>query len=370
MHAIALTMVPQIGSIQSRILLEQLGSARAIFHTPRSRLEKIAGIGPVRARAITTFRDHRKAEKECRTMERLRIRPLLFNDPDYPARLTHVPDPPPILFYRGNADLNSQKVIAVVGTRRETEYGRMVIDAFVDAWKGQGLLVVSGLAYGVDHHTHQGCVQQGIQNIGVLAHGLDKIYPPSHHALAMQLERCGGLLTEFLTGTQPDRQNFPRRNRIVAGLCDAVLVIETDIKGGSMITADLANGYHREVFAVPGRIGDEKSQGCNFLIRENRARLSMHPMDIMTAMNWDPVVREPSAPPELHQLEDPDQQQLLKQFRPGDVLHVDQLHALSALPHSRFSAALLALELQGKLTGLPGNRYKLSLAEGQNLLRI
>jgi len=370
-HAIALTMVPQIGCIQHRILLEQLGSARAVFHTPVSRLEKIPGIGPVRARAITTARDLRRAEKELRTMERLQIRAMLYHGDEYPKRLKNCPDPPPVLFYRGTSDLNTTRMIGVVGTRQETTYGRELIDAYIDGWRDAGLIVVSGLAYGVDHLTHLTCVKKHIETVGVLAHGLDKIYPSSHWQLAREMEACGGLLTEFVTGTQPDRQNFPRRNRIVAGICEAVLVVETDIKGGSMITAELANDYNREVFAIPGKIGDEKSQGCNYLIRENRARLTMHPHDVLQCLNWDlaPVDRSPDT--NLLTVTDPDQQLLLSLFPGGEPMHIDQLMGLSGLPYSRFSAALIGLELDQKLIPLPGKRYQLNrMVQGQNLLRI
>lgn len=370
-HAIALTMVPQIGCIQHRILLEQLGSARAVFHTPVSRLEKIPGIGPVRARAITTARDLRRAEKEFRAMERLQIRALLYHGNEYPKRLKNCPDPPPLLFYRGTTDLNATRIIGVVGTRQETSYGRELIEAYIDGWRDAGLIVVSGLAYGVDHLTHLACVKKQIETVAVLAHGLDKIYPSSHWQLAKEMESRGGLLTEFITGTQPDRQNFPRRNRIVAGICEAVLVVETGIKGGSMITAELANDYNREVFAIPGKIGDEKSQGCNYLIRENRARLTMHPHDVLQCLNWDIVPAQVHPQAQLFTVDDPDQQLVLGLFADSEPMHIDQLMGLSGLPYSRFSAALIGLELAQKLMPLPGKRYQLNrMAQGQNLLRI
>lgn len=369
MYTIALTMVPQIGSIQSRILLDQLVTAKAVFQAPASRLERISGIGPVRARAIRTFHDFRKAEKECRTMERLQIRPLLYNSKEYPHRLKNCPDPPPLLFYKGTADLQAARIIAMVGTRKETDYGREMVQVYVEALQGLPVVVVSGLAYGIDQCTHQACVEKKIPTVGVLAHGLDKIYPSSHYMLARKMENSGGLLTEFCTGTQPDRQNFPRRNRIVAGICDAVLVVETDIKGGSMITAEIANGYHREVFAIPGKIADEKSQGCNYLIRENRARLTMHPSDLLQFMNWEESPRPASEA--LFTSADPDQQLVLGILQQYSSLHVDQLKDMSGLPHSRIAAALLGLEMEKRVTPLPGKVYRLqTAAQGQNLLRI
>jgi DNA processing protein len=368
LYHIALTLVPQVGDKCAKALLDRLGSARKIFQAPRSRLEKIPGVGPARAQAVTAFRDFRRADQECRYMERNRIRALLYGNDDYPYRLTQCADAPPVLFYRGNADLNTQKIISVVGTRRGTDLGRAWVDAYIDAWRDRGLLIISGLAYGIDHDAHRACLRNGIPTIGVLAHGLDKIYPPSHHALAMQMTEQGGLLTEFISGTRPERQNFPKRNRIVAGLSDAVLVVETDVKGGSMITAELASGYDREVFAIPGRIQDEKSHGCNFLIRENRARLTMHPSDLLDFMNWDPVTPRQVAIPVTDLSED--QRLVLGLLRTNGPLQVDELQVRSGLSTGRFSSALLFLEMEKWVVPAPGKQYRLAEpAGGQNLLR-
>lgn len=369
MYRIALTLVPQVGDIYARLLLDKLQSAKSIFHASSSRLERIHGIGPGIARSITGFKDFRRAEQECRFIEKNNIRVLLYRHDGYPQKLSHCADAPPILFYKGNADLNAERILGIVGTRSATDQGRDLVDAYIDAWKDEGILVISGLAYGIDQHAHRACVRNGISTVGVLAHGLDKVYPPSHHALAMQMLQRGGLLTEFISHTQPDRQNFPKRNRIVAGLCDAVLVVETNIKGGSMITAELANSYSRDVFAIPGRIQDEKSRGCNFLIRENRARLTMHPSDILDAMGWDR--RENAAPNEQKIELDEDQQRVYGLVRSNLQLQVDELQLRSGLSSGRFSAALLFLEMEKLVIPLPGKQYRLNeVAWGQNLLRI
>jgi DNA processing protein len=372
LYSISLSLVPQVGCIQARILLEQLGSAKKIFHTSRSRLEKIPGIGPVRAAAISSFRDHKKAEKEIRFIEHNNIKPLLYFSPDYPLRLKNCPDPPPLLFFKGNADLNTKKILSIVGTRKQTDIGKEIIDAYIEAWGEDDILIISGLAYGVDQLAHRACLRNNIQTVGVLAHGLDKIYPPSHLSLAREMKEKGGLVSEFLSGTQPDKQNFPRRNRIVAGICDALLVIETDIKGGSMITAELAAGYNREVFAVPGRIHDEKSQGCNYLIRENKARLTMHPSDILEFMNWASATKTERVPvaPLFNDL-DPDQLLITGLLRDHGIMHIDQIQSLSGLPHSRFSSILLCMEMDRIILQVPGKQYKLNQVGGaQNLLRI
>ncbi|HEX5667961.1 MAG TPA: DNA-processing protein DprA, partial [Chitinophagaceae bacterium] len=266
LYFIALTQVPQIGSVHSKILLEKFGTAGEVFRAKRSLLEKIDGIGAIRAKNISNFKDLRKAEKELAFIEKYRINPLMFHQDEYPKRLKQCADPPVILFYKGNADLNAEKIISIVGTRKQTDYGRFLVEHYLEAWKDQEILIISGLAYGIDQIAHRNSLRFGLSTVGVLANGLDTIYPSSHTSLARDMILNGGLITEFLSGTKPDKQNFPRRNRIVAGMSDAVLVVETDIKGGSMITAEIAGGYNREIFAIPGRVHDRKSAGCNCLI--------------------------------------------------------------------------------------------------------
>lgn len=372
-HSIALTLVPQIGSIQSKILLDHLGSASQVFKTPRHQLEKIPGIGSMRAGSIIGFRAGHEVEKEIKFIEHGGITVLPYNSKDYPKRLKNCPDPPAVLFYRGNADLNATKIISIVGTRQHSQLATETVGAFLESWKQLEIVTVSGLAYGVDHIVHSESMTHGLKTVGVLAHGLDKIYPQSHHALARKMTAHGGLLTEFLSGTQPDKQNFPRRNRIVAGLCDALLVIETDIKGGSMITAELASGYDREVFAIPGRIQDEKSHGCNYLIRENKARLTMHPSDILEFMNWD--IKEPAQIPSANESmftgTDPDQQIIMGIIRKEAPVHIDQLQLIAGMTHGRLMTALLNLEMENHIVQLPGKHYKLNQGSAfQNLLRI
>jgi DNA processing protein len=373
LYSIALTKVPQIGSIQSRMLLDQFGSALQVFRTPRHQLEKIQGIGTMRAANITNFREFRAAEKELEFISRSGISALTYNSEAYPKRLKNCPDPPPLLFYKGNANLNAKKIISIVGTRQHSTHAVETVAAFLESWKQMDILTVSGLAYGVDQLAHSESLKYGLMSVGVLAHGLDKIYPSSHHALARQMVSQGGLLTEFLSGTQPDKQNFPRRNRIVAGLCDALLVIETDIKGGSMITAELASGYNREVFAIPGRIQDEKSHGCNYLIRENKARLTMHPSDLLEFMNWDLPETEPVPVKEeaMFMGSDPDQQLLMGIIRQDGPIHIDQLQIRSGLAFSRLMTALLYLEMEKHILQLPGKHYRPNQRSSfQNLLRI
>jgi DNA processing protein len=357
LYFIALTLVPQIGSVHSRILLEHYGTASGIFRSKTSLLEKIPGIGSVRARNICRFKDLKRAEKEIGFIEKYRIQPLLFFEDEYPQRLKQCADPPIILFHKGNADLNAKKIVSIVGTRKQTEYGKFLVEHYLEAWKKLDLLIVSGLAYGIDQIAHRNALRHGLSTVGVLANGLDIIYPSSHSSLAREMILHGGLITEFLSGTQPDKQNFPRRNRIVAGMCDAVLVVETDTKGGSMITADMAAGYNREIFAIPGRVNDRKSAGCNSLIRDSKARLSIDPQDIIEFMNWDleKKARQQYILPELNE----DASALYRLLQTHGAIHIDQFYSKSGLKRSSFHTALLDLELEGIVEQLPGSHYTL-----------
>lgn len=355
-YSIALTQVAQIGSVHSRTLVDHFGSAKAIFHAKTSTLERIPGIGTIRAKNILHYRDFKRAEKEIGFIEKFRILPLLIHQELYPQRLKHCEDPPLILFFKGDADLNARKILSLVGTRKQTEYGRSVVEEYLEALSQQDVLIVSGLAYGIDQIAHKAALKNGLKTVGVLASGLDIIYPSSHTALARDMIRQGGLCTEFLSGTKPDKQNFPRRNRIVAGLCDALLVAETDIKGGSMITADIASGYNREIFAVPGRITDRKSAGCNHLIRDNKARLTMHPADLVEFMNWEPVnikVKQQKIFAELGE----DESRIMNIVQEAGTIQLDQLIQLSGMKRSNMHTALLNLELAGVLIPQPGGRW-------------
>jgi DNA processing protein len=265
-------MVPNVGAIQSKVLLEHFCSPENIFSASTRDLENVPGIGTIRARSIRSFRDFSIAEKEIRFMEKFMIRPILYNDDEYPKRLKHCDDPPTLLFYRGNADLNVAKVLSIVGTRQETDYGKQVLAEIMSGLRGTEILVLSGLAYGIDAIAHKMAMKNDLATVGVLAHGLDRLYPSQNNSLAREMLQHGGLVTDFMSGSKPDKQNFPKRNRIVAGMADALLVVESGITGGSMITVNMAAGYNREVFAVPGRIHDHKSEGCNLLIMDNKAR--------------------------------------------------------------------------------------------------
>src|SRR4030095_2785581 len=274
LYQLALTEVPNIGCVRAKILAMDFGNAEMIFKSDLGSLEKIEGIGTIPARSIKKFSDFSKAEDEIKFIEKYKIKPLFLTDKNYPKRLLNCYDSPTLLFYKGDADLNASKVVAIIGTRNHTEYGKQQTEKLVKELSSQNILVVSGMAFGIDSIAHKTAYKHNLATVGVLGHGLDQIYPPEHSHLAKEmLKHGGGLLTEFRSNTKPDKHNFPTRNRIVAGMSDATVVIETGEKGGSMITAELANGYNKDVFALPGKVTDNKSAGCNFLIRNNKAML-------------------------------------------------------------------------------------------------
>jgi len=359
-YQIALTLLPQIGDVQARILLQQLGSASAIFREKKALLEKIEGIGAVRAASIKNFRDFSPAEKEAAFIQKFRIQPLFFTDENYPRRLRHCYDAPVLLYYKGSADLNAARIAAVVGTRTATEYGRQSTEALVKELAAEDVLIVSGLALGIDAAAHRAALQGGAPTVGVVGHGLDQVYPAAHKALAREMIAAGGgMLTEFTSGTKPDRHHFPLRNRIVAALADVTVVMETTVKGGSMITAKLADAYNRDVFALPGRTTDSKSSGCNFLIQHNKAMLLSHAEELLRVMGWKKEKAVPKKQRALFIELSGEEKILMKLLENGEALPIDLLNAGSGLSSSTAAAALLSLELHGLVKSLPGKLYQL-----------
>ncbi|HJU46478.1 MAG TPA: DNA-processing protein DprA [Chitinophagaceae bacterium] len=360
-YQIALTLVPQIGCVQARILIEKYGDAKTVFHTGKAALEKTEGIGAIRAGSIRSFSDFSRVEAEMEFIEKHGIRPLFITDPGYPQRLLNCYDPPPLLFYKGEADLNASHIIAVVGTRNPTGYGKQVTEKLLRDLAGMDVLVVSGLAYGIDGLAHKAALKHDLRTVGVLGHGLDSIYPAQHKSLAGDIiKQEGGLLTEFFSTTRPDKHNFPARNRIVAGICDAVIVVETPLKGGSMITAELANSYNRDVFAFPGKTTDTKSAGCNYLVRANKASLLTDARDLISAMGWEKVHAQPKPQKELFTELNESEQKLAALLCEKVTVHIDELNMYSGLSGSAIAAAMLNLELQGVIRCLPGKRYQLA----------
>jgi len=361
LHQIALTLVPHIGPVQAKILLSHLEPAE-IFAAKRSTLEKIDGIGRVRASSIKAFEKFSEAEAELAFIEKYSITPLFITDPAYPQRLLNCYDSPTLLYYKGTADLNAAKIVAVVGSRSHTEYGRQLTQTLIEELAAEPVLVISGLAYGIDAIAHKAAVKNGLATVGVMGNGLDKIYPAEHTTLARDmLKEGGGLLTEFRSQTQPDKHNFPARNRIVAGMSDATVVVETGSKGGSMITAELANGYNKDVFAFPGRVNDTKSEGCNGLIRHNKAILLTDARQLLQTMGWEASKpRTRKIQKELFIELTPEQKQILTLLKEKEAVHIDEINIRSGLSNSAIASAILTLELQQVILSLPGKMYQLA----------
>jgi DNA processing protein len=360
LYQVALTLIPNIGPVQAKILLQHYEPAE-IFKAKKSALEKIEGIGGIRASSIKDFADFKTAEEEIAFIEKYKIKPFFISDPVYPKRLLNCYDSPTILFYKGEADLNTSKIIAVIGTRNHTDYGKQQTEKLIADLAQLNVLVISGLAYGIDGIAHKASLKNNLSTIGVLAHGLDQVYPPQHAGLAKDMIRQnGGLLTEFRSGTKPDKHNFPTRNRIVAGMSDATIVIETGIKGGSMITAELANGYNKDVFAFPGKVTDSKSGGCNYLIKNNKAILLTDAQELVDTLGWENKPKTGARNQKQLFIELSKEERIIVDIlKEKETVPIDEINLRSGLSSSAVAAAILSLELQNAVVSLPGKLYRL-----------
>ncbi len=356
---IALTQIPNIGSVQARILVETLGTATNIFRATKKELSAIEGIGSVRADNIKKFSDFTLAEEEILFCQKHHICPLFLTDEAYPKRLANCYDAPTVLYYRGNANLNAPRIISIIGTRNLTDYGKLQTEQIIAELQSIAPLIVSGLAFGIDAVAHKTSVQQQLPTVGVLAHGLDTLYPSQHKNLAKDMLLNGGLLTEFGKNCPPDRHNFPRRNRIVAGIADAVIVVETAAKGGSMITAEIAYSYNKDVFAVPGKLTDSKSAGCLKLIHQQKATIFTSVSQMLDAMGWQLKKTVPKMQRELFVVLTPDEQTIVGILQAKDTVSIDEIYLQSGLSSSSVAAAILSLELQNMIIGLPGKMFRL-----------
>ena len=363
LYKVALTMIPDIGAITAKKLIAYTGSPEAVFRERSHHLLKIPGIGEGLARRIEPKRILPAAEKEVRRIEKEQIGYFYYQDRDYPERLKNCDDGPVLLFHRGNPGLNAAKILSVVGTRSATPYGREVCESIVAslAARHPELVIVSGLAYGIDIIAHRAALENRLETVGVMAHGLTTVYPYMHRDTARKMLKRGGLVTDFHTMVKPERNNFLRRNRLIAGLADATLIIESARRGGALITAGLASSYNRDVLAVPGRIGDSTSAGCNQLIRQNIAALTETARDIEYVLNWQPRETEHEPSPTLKIPLTEEEQSILENIRDDPMIGQDILAVRTGLPVHILMARLLSMELQGWIMVFPGNRYKLKV---------
>ncbi len=361
LHQIALTCIPEVGDVTARSLLSYCGNPEEVFNTKKAHLRKIPGIGPKTADQIANPIAFRRAERELDFIDKHKIKPCFITDVIYPKRLRNCSDAPILLYFKGEADFNGGKVISIVGTRNATNYGKDLCKQLIADLKIHQPLVVSGLAYGIDSMAHKECLKNNISTIGVLGHGLDRIYPVQNKSLAEQMLNGGGLLTEFISETIPGRENFPKRNRIIAGMTDATIVVEASAKGGALITAEIANSYNRDVFAFPGKVTDEYSAGCNYLIKTHRANLISKASDVEYLLGWaNSSVQH--VKPQLSLMLDlsPDEKQVVDVLHEKGAVAVDELSVLCQLTQSKLAVTILGLEIRGYVIALPGKIYKLA----------
>lgn len=361
LHQIALTCIPGIGDVTARALLNYCGSAEEVFRVKKAHIKAIPGIGPKTTEIILNHKNFDRAEQELKFIEKYKIKHFFITDEHYPKRLKNCYDAPILVYFKGNADLNAARIVSVVGTRNATEYGKELCRQLISDLQIHNPLIISGLAYGIDSMAHKECVTNNLGTVGVLGHGLDRIYPAQNRNLAGKMIEHGGLLTEYRSETNPDRENFPKRNRIIAGLSDATIVVEASIKGGALITAEIANSYNRDVFAYPGRITDAYSSGCNYLIKTNRANLISKVADLEYLLGWSEVqVQKNKAQVSMMLNLSPDEKKIAVMLETNGQTAVDELALGVNMPQSKLALTLLGLEMQGIVISLPGKVYKLA----------
>jgi len=355
-YTIALSLLSGVGPRTARMLISEFGEAEDFFNERKLALKKISGFSKEKIRSLDRTKALLRADQEINFILKHGINVLYFQNKDYPQRLKNCADAPIIMYSKGNFETNPTRCIAVVGTRKITEYGRSITENFIKDISAHNIQVVSGMAYGVDVLAHKACIKYNVPTIGVLGHGLDRLYPEVHRGVATKMiNNEGGLLTEFMTETNPDRENFPQRNRIVAGMTDATVVIESGSKGGSLITALLANDYSRDVFAFPGNINNPYSMGCNTLIQENKAHLLTSSKELVEIMGWN------------HQKKVAIQRQLFSDLLPeekeltelikNEALSIDIISSKLNKPVSKISSLLLGLEIKGVVQARPGSKF-------------
>ncbi len=358
LYKLAINYLPGVGGVKARDLISYCGGIKEVFAAKKRKLLSIPGIGEKIADSVLKSDALIRAEEELRTIEDKDIRIISFLDDSYPKNLNHYPDAPLILYLKGNLNLNTSRQVAIVGTRNVTTYGMVQCEKLVDQLRSLNCTIVSGLAHGVDTIAHRKAVEVGMQTVGVLGNGLKSIYPAANHDLARRMLDNGGVISEFQFDTKPDRENFPQRNRIIAGMADVIVVIESAIKGGSIITAEFANSYNKDVFAIPGKLSDDFSAGCNHLIKTHKAHLLSSADDIAYIMRWD----KSEDPKQMTLMIDllPEEETVVNILKDQPELRLDSLHYQTKIPLGQLTSVLLNLEFKGLVKSLPGKKYILS----------
>jgi DNA processing protein len=361
-YLIALLQVKGVGAITARNLIQHIGGCKAVFEEKPAMLARVQGIGSTTIQELKRPEPLQRAEIEMEFIQKNKITTFAFTEQSYPKRLIDCIDAPLLLYHKGNADLNCDKIVGMVGTRNATEYGKTVCDKFIEelSIKFPDVLILSGMAYGVDICAHKAALKNRLNTVGVMAHGLDRIYPAVHRKTAVEMINQGGLLTEFTSGTNPDRPNFVMRNRIVAGMCDALVVVESAERGGALITAEIANSYDRDVFAFPGRTNDLSSQGCNRLIFKNKAALIQNSTDFEELMGWSPKSKSgKTVQKELFVELSAEERNVTDSLKHNEPKQINILSIESNIPVYRLSSLLLELEFKSVVKCLPGGTYVL-----------
>jgi DNA processing protein len=358
-YKIAFSKLHGIGPVRAAQIISKIGSPEELFSNSLKTIWQETGLSKSILKAMKKEEALESAENQHNYNLKHGINCHFFLDKDYPRRLKQCGDPPIIIYSKGKMELNHSKVVSIVGTRNLTNYGSKILHELIESFKNEQIQIVSGLAYGVDILAHRLCIEHGLETIGVLGHGLDRIYPFKHRSTALEMMENGGLVTEYMINTNPDRENFPMRNRIVAGMADATIVIESKIKGGSIITAELANDYSRDVFAFPGDVDRPFSEGCNDLIRKQKAHLITSGNDFLTFMNWKESKKKQVQQKQLFHDLTSEEGKIVHLLEIESELHADVLCMKSGITPSQMNVHLFNLEMANVIQQLPGKRFKL-----------
>jgi DNA processing protein len=358
-YRMALALVEGVGPQTSKTLIAHCGSAENIFKEKERLLWKIPDVGKVRARAVKSFKLFDRVEKELEFIEKNHVDVFSFTNDHFPYRLKQCPDSPLVIFKKGNINLNHKRVVAIVGTRYATGYGKQITKEIIEGLKALDVIVISGLAYGTDINAHRDSLRENIPTAAVFAHGFDTIYPGVHDGTAHEMLDNGGWVTDFMSGTIPERENFPKRNRIIAGLSDAVIIVEAAARGGALITAEYANSYNRDVFAVPGNLKNTFSVGCNNLIKTHKAALLQSADDVKYIMRWDDQQKSEMVQKNLFIPSSPDEEKVYEYLRSNGKTGIEELAVKNLISQGLLAAILTTMEMDGIVKAFPGKAYEL-----------
>lgn len=357
LYQLGLHLTPGLGGVLIRYLIAHFGDAQKVFEANYKTLIRVTGVGEAIARTVLQKEGLRAAEDELLKLEKLNANMVFYTDAHFPHRLKSLYDAPVLLYTKGNIDFNKGRYVSLVGTRKATDYGRNITEQIVEGLVNHDVTIVSGLAYGIDISAHRASVRSRIPTIGVMATGVDVVYPEGHTKTAGEMETNGGIVTEYCLGTKPDPMRFPARNRIIAGLSDAVIVVESAKKGGGLLTAEFANNYNRDVFAVPGNLSNPYSIGPNNLISANKAQIFTGVENLLESLSW--LTTKASVKVALPDHFTQEESQIVALLRQRGEMHIDNLTWESQVSTGKLATLLLNLELQGYIRSLPGKRYAL-----------